>query len=148
MQIKETIGVPFLGSVEYGGYAGPQCRAADERGAQDRDQLGHRVCCAVRHRPLTDNSLAYRAADLDVNVRVRRQRRHAAREEMRFHALWTSRPPRWPCSPHQLFRPMLELPCSGELRLRNASKSRRRAPVCKYRSPPTSMLDREQEAFT
>ena len=50
--------------VEYGSYACPHCRAANERIAQARDQLGDRVCYAFRHRPLTDNSLAFRAAEL------------------------------------------------------------------------------------
>ena len=50
--------------VEYGSYACPHCRAANERIAQARDQLGERVCYAFRHRPLTDNSLAFRAAVL------------------------------------------------------------------------------------
>jgi NhaA family Na+:H+ antiporter len=46
--------------VEYGSYACPHCRAANERIA---DQLGDRVCYAFRHRPLADNSLAFRAAE-------------------------------------------------------------------------------------
>ncbi|MDQ8727627.1 Na+/H+ antiporter NhaA [Bradyrhizobium sp. LHD-71] len=50
--------------VEYGSYACSHCRAANERIAQARDQLGDRVCYAFRHRPLSDNSLAYRAAEL------------------------------------------------------------------------------------
>ena len=50
--------------VEYGSYACPHCRAANERIAQARDQLGDRVCYAFWHRPLTDNSLAFRAAEL------------------------------------------------------------------------------------
>src|SRR4051812_9328398 len=50
--------------VEYGGYASPHCRAANERIAQARDQLGDRVCYAFRHKPLPDNSLSYRAAEL------------------------------------------------------------------------------------
>ena len=50
--------------VEYGSYACPHCRAANERIAQARDQLGDRVCYAFRHRPLTDNSLAFRVAEL------------------------------------------------------------------------------------
>ena len=50
--------------LEYGSYACPHCRAANERIAQARDQLGDRVCYAFRHRPLTDNSLAFRAAEL------------------------------------------------------------------------------------
>src|SRR5262249_57003986 len=40
------------------------CRAANERIAQARDQVGDGVCCVFRHRPLTDNSLALRAAEL------------------------------------------------------------------------------------
>ncbi len=50
--------------VEYGSYACPHCRAANERIAQARDQLGERVCYAFRHRPLMDNNLSYRAAVL------------------------------------------------------------------------------------
>ena len=50
--------------VEYGSYACPHCRTANERIAQARDQLGDRVCDAFRHRPLTDNRLAFRAAEL------------------------------------------------------------------------------------
>ncbi|GGC76481.1 Na+/H+ antiporter NhaA [Chelatococcus reniformis] len=50
--------------VEYGSYACPHCRAANERIAQARDQLGDRVCCAFRHRPLAGNGLAFRAAQL------------------------------------------------------------------------------------
>jgi NhaA family Na+:H+ antiporter len=50
--------------VEYGSYACPHCRAANERIAQARDQLGDRVCYAFRHRPLMDNPLAFRAAVL------------------------------------------------------------------------------------
>ena len=50
--------------VEYGSYACPHCRAANERIAQARDQLGNRVRYAFRHRPLRDNSLAFRAAEL------------------------------------------------------------------------------------
>jgi len=46
--------------VEYGSYACPHCRAATERIAQARDQLGDRVCYAFRHWPLTDNSLSFR----------------------------------------------------------------------------------------
>ena len=35
--------------VEYGSYACPHCRTANERIAQARDQLGDRVCYAFRH---------------------------------------------------------------------------------------------------
>ena len=48
--------------VEYGRC--PHCSAANQRIAQARDQLGDRVCYAFWHRPLTDNSLAFRAAEL------------------------------------------------------------------------------------
>jgi NhaA family Na+:H+ antiporter len=50
--------------VEYGSYACQHCRAANERIAQARDQLGGRVRYVFRHRPLTDNDLAFRAAEL------------------------------------------------------------------------------------
>lgn len=50
--------------VEYGSYACPHCRAANERIAQARDQLGDRVRYAFRQRPLTDDGLALRAAEL------------------------------------------------------------------------------------
>ncbi|MGY4325858.1 NhaA family Na+:H+ antiporter [Bradyrhizobium sp. LB7.2] len=50
--------------VEYGSYACPHCRAANERIAQARDQLGNRVCYAFRHKPLADNSISFRAAEL------------------------------------------------------------------------------------
>lgn len=50
--------------VECGSCAWPHCRAANERIAQARDQLDDRVCYAFRHRPLTDNSLAFWGAEL------------------------------------------------------------------------------------
>jgi len=50
--------------VEYGSYACPHCRAANERIAEVRDQLGDRLRYVFRHRPLTGNELARRAADL------------------------------------------------------------------------------------
>ena len=50
--------------VEYGSYACPHCRAANELIAQARDKLGDRVRYAFRHRPLTDNRLAFRAAEI------------------------------------------------------------------------------------
>lgn len=50
--------------VEFGSYACPHCRAANERIAQVRDQLGDRVRYVFRHRPLTNNDLALRAAQL------------------------------------------------------------------------------------
>ncbi|MHC4042926.1 Na+/H+ antiporter NhaA [Bradyrhizobium sp. 23AC] len=50
--------------VEYGSYACPHCRAANDLIAQARDQLGDRVCYVFRHKPLTDNSLSFRAAQI------------------------------------------------------------------------------------
>jgi len=50
--------------VEYGSYACPYCRAANERIAQVRDQLGERIRYVFRHRPLTGVDLALRAAEL------------------------------------------------------------------------------------
>src|SRR6201991_3162360 len=66
VQRDHVLGLPGaeITLVEYGSYACPHCRAANERIAQARDQLGDRVCYAFRHRPLTDNSLAFRAAEL------------------------------------------------------------------------------------
>jgi NhaA family Na+:H+ antiporter len=61
----------FLGSVdapitlvEYGSYACPHCRAANEPIAALRDRFGDRLCYVFRHRPLTGNDLARRAAEL------------------------------------------------------------------------------------
>ncbi|MFZ0841294.1 MAG: thioredoxin domain-containing protein, partial [Xanthobacteraceae bacterium] len=50
--------------VEYGSYACPYCRAANERIAKVRDQFGDRLRYVFRHRPLTGNDLARRAAEL------------------------------------------------------------------------------------
>jgi NhaA family Na+:H+ antiporter len=50
--------------VEYGSYACPYCRAANEHIADIRDQLGTRLRYVFRHRPLRDNDLARRAAIL------------------------------------------------------------------------------------
>lgn len=50
--------------VEYGSYACPYCRAANERVAEIRDQLGERVRYVFRHRPVTGSDLARRAAEL------------------------------------------------------------------------------------
>jgi NhaA family Na+:H+ antiporter len=50
--------------VEYGSYACPHCRAANERVAEIRDQLGERVRYVFRHRPVTGSDLARRAAEL------------------------------------------------------------------------------------
>jgi len=50
--------------VEYGSYACPHCRAANERIAQVRHELGNRLRYVFRQRPLRDNDLARRAAEL------------------------------------------------------------------------------------
>ena len=50
--------------VEYGSYACPHCRAANERIAQLRDQFGDRIRYVFRHRPLTGSDIALRAAEL------------------------------------------------------------------------------------
>jgi NhaA family Na+:H+ antiporter len=50
--------------LEFGSYACPHCRAANERIAELRQQLGDRVRYVFRHRPVTGNDLARRAAEL------------------------------------------------------------------------------------
>ena len=50
--------------VEYGSYACPYCRKANDQIAATRDQLGERLRYVFRHRPLTDNDLARRSAEL------------------------------------------------------------------------------------
>lgn len=50
--------------VEYGSYACPYCRAANERIVEVRDQLGERLRYVFRHRPLTGSDIALRAAAL------------------------------------------------------------------------------------
>jgi len=50
--------------VEYGSYACPHCRVANQRVAQVRNEFGDRLRYAFRHRPLTDNDLARRAAEV------------------------------------------------------------------------------------
>lgn len=50
--------------VEYGSYACPHCRAANERITEVRGQLGDRLRYVFRHRPLVGNDLARRAAEL------------------------------------------------------------------------------------
>ena len=50
--------------VEYGSYVCPYCRAANERIAEVRDQLGNRLRYVFRHRPLVGVELARRAAEL------------------------------------------------------------------------------------
>jgi NhaA family Na+:H+ antiporter len=50
--------------VEYGSYACPHCRAANERISTVRDQFGDRMRYVFRHRPLTGSEIARRAAEL------------------------------------------------------------------------------------
>ena len=50
--------------VEYGSYACPYCRAANERIAEVRDQFGDRMRYVFRHRPLVGVELARPAAEL------------------------------------------------------------------------------------
>jgi hypothetical protein len=50
--------------VEYGSYACPYCRVANERIAEVRDQFGDRMRYVFRHRPLVGVELARRAAEL------------------------------------------------------------------------------------
>jgi len=50
--------------VEYGSYACPHCRAANERIAEVRGQLGDRLLYVFRHRPVTGSDIARRAAEL------------------------------------------------------------------------------------
>ena len=50
--------------VEYGSYACPHCRHANERIAEVRTRLGDRLGYVFRHRPVTGSELARRAAEL------------------------------------------------------------------------------------
>lgn len=50
--------------IEYGSYACPHCRAANDRIAEVRDNFGERLRYAFRHKPLTGSDLARRAAEL------------------------------------------------------------------------------------
>jgi NhaA family Na+:H+ antiporter len=50
--------------VEYGSYACPYCRAANEEIARVRDCFGDRLRYVFRHRPIAGNDLALRAAEL------------------------------------------------------------------------------------
>jgi len=50
--------------VEYGSYACPYCRAANERIAEVRDRFGDRLRYVFRHRPVTGSDIARRAAEL------------------------------------------------------------------------------------
>ena len=50
--------------VEYGSYACPDCRVANDRVTQVRTDLGDRLRYIFRHKPLPNNDLARRAAEL------------------------------------------------------------------------------------
>lgn len=50
--------------VEYGSYACPYCRAANEVIADVRDQFGNRMRYVFRHRPIPGSDIARRAAEL------------------------------------------------------------------------------------
>ena len=50
--------------VEYGSYACPRCRTANAEMAKLRDRFGTRLRYVFRHRPLENNALARRAAEL------------------------------------------------------------------------------------
>ncbi len=50
--------------VEYGSYACPSCRAANEAISDVRDQFGTRMQYVFRHRPIPGNEMALRAAEL------------------------------------------------------------------------------------
>ena len=55
--------------VEYGSYACPHCRSANEPIAAVRDRLGDRMRYVFRHRPLTGSDIARRAAELAERAR-------------------------------------------------------------------------------
>ena len=50
--------------VEYGSYACPYCRAANEEIAKLRDRFGERLRYVFRQRPITGSDIARRAADI------------------------------------------------------------------------------------
>ena len=50
--------------VEYGSYACPYCRAANEEIARLRDRFGDRLRYVFRQRPITGSDIARRAADI------------------------------------------------------------------------------------
>jgi NhaA family Na+:H+ antiporter len=50
--------------IEYGSYACPHCRVANEHVAEVRDRFGDRMRYVFRHRPLTGSDIARRAAEL------------------------------------------------------------------------------------
>lgn len=59
--------------VEYGSYACPYCRAANDRIATVRDKFGDRLRYVFRHKPLTGSDIARRAAELAEQARTPEQ---------------------------------------------------------------------------
>ena len=59
--------------VEYGSYACPHCRAANERITEVRSQLGDRLRYVFRHRPLIGSDIARPAAELAESARTHEQ---------------------------------------------------------------------------
>ena len=55
---------PDLTLVEYGSYACPYCRAANEEVAKLRDRFGNRLRYVFRQRPITGSDIARRAAEI------------------------------------------------------------------------------------
>ena len=68
--------------VEYGSYACPYCRAANEPIAKVRDRFGDRLRYVFRHRPLTGSDIARRAAELAERAEAPEQFWHAHVELM------------------------------------------------------------------
>lgn len=62
--LDHVLGLPSanITLVEYGSYACPHCRAANDRIAEARDEFGERLRYVFRHRPIPGNQLAERAA--------------------------------------------------------------------------------------
>jgi NhaA family Na+:H+ antiporter len=65
-EFDHVLGLPdaAITLVEYGSYDCPHCRAANERIAEVRSQLGERVRYVFRHRPIAGSELARAAAEL------------------------------------------------------------------------------------
>lgn len=70
-----VLGVPEaeITLVEYGSYACPHCRAANDRIIQARDTLGDRLRYVFRHRPIPGSDIARRAAELAEQARTEDQ---------------------------------------------------------------------------
>ncbi|HUF26609.1 MAG TPA: thioredoxin domain-containing protein [Gemmatimonadaceae bacterium] len=70
-RIDHALGPPDapITLVEYGSYACPHCRAANERITEVRAQLGERLRYVFRHRPIAGNDLAWPSAELAESAR-------------------------------------------------------------------------------